>query len=69
MPARLRWIIGKEKSLQQDTGGSQGKRVTGFEPVISTLGKSHVGHYTKPANYSLMQRIIADGGEKVKRSG
>ena len=49
--------------------GLRGHTVTGFEPVISTLGKSHVGHYTKPANYSLMQRIIADGGEKVKRSG
>ena len=25
-------------------------RVTRFELVFSTLGKSHVGHYTKPAN-------------------
>jgi hypothetical protein len=25
------------------------ERVTGFEPVISTLGKLHVSHYTKPA--------------------
>ncbi len=25
-------------------------RVTRFELVFSTLGKSHVGHYTKPAD-------------------
>jgi hypothetical protein len=30
---------------------SFGERVTGFEPVISTLGKLHVSHYTKPAYY------------------
>jgi hypothetical protein len=48
------------------------ERVTGFEPVISTLGKSHVATTPNPpgSHYRLLTvRIIANDARNVKLLG